>query len=360
MSLPSKNVSSNATQNPSRANSPPTAQEVGPLPMPEVGPLPVGIAGRDRLEDENERRDLVPVPKIKDDTQLGAEGKRFFDMVIVDKSAAVGAHPKVCTSYLNSRFQELMHIETGKPPEDPFHPTLFSCNFYTRTATDGKDINTFVIGFPESLKPYALKIAMAGKIDFTGDEEGNKYKLEYREHHVRVQKQRDSGSEMTWCHLIVKPDSELPAEKFYEAANEKLKSCGLNIQEGGFFKVGGAGAEMDQQKFHVKYDIDWKAVPRKWDKAILASTNDDGPIDLSGLRNHFVVDEETGEKAKFWFKKEYLYDLFNVRECCMRADGNCICDYKSGKQRQRPAEAAAAYKRRKAKMSTKAKMNFEF
>ena len=210
---------------------------------------------------------VVPADPKFDLNELIHAGKFAFNMKIVRVYAIGGANynPKGAVPTLNSKIQDLMGEMTGL--------VIPEAQFYVGYKEPGKeapsdDHGYFEVQVPKPLKPLVMIITgEKGALLFTGDERGNRYKLEYFDYvapDVSEKPARREKNKMYFCRLCpLNKMNGLPQRVIRDALQLHFAKFGITIQthEDAFKQSMDKDREQWDGDWHVEFDVDWDHIP---------------------------------------------------------------------------------------------------
>ena len=261
------------------------------------------------------------IPRDTTNPNFTKEDKFILDLRVMANQAKLGVSPKAAIPNLNASIQSKLlkwhEISTEIEDSDPFDPKLFSVTF---DAT----VQAFICSIPRSLTVLFYIAYLHDEFDFTGDNEGNKWKLMAREHNQRLSKAKKSDS-ITWCHAIVKHDTTFGPESTFRALETAFSACGITIDEKTFNRIPTKDKEQGSNKYHVDFHFEPTHIPR----------DRHGFVDLTGLMNIPADDSPfCTEFINTWFKPEYMLQLFGTCNECYKQKSICLCKEKKQDKRK--------------------------
>lgn len=275
--------------------------------------------------------------------QLQQQAKTTFYFGIATKNlATTTADPRDCLSTFNAMIQTECADALGIEVD----PVLFVPSF-TNMPVYGE---VFQATVPISFEGVIQGLIDAGKLQFTGDTAGNKYKLKQIRLEERTIKALEITNDKMWGHVIVHTACQMSEVDIYQGSAKALAAVGINIHttENGFKRVKGKDKEAGKNKFHFNFDIDWQYVPR----------GAYGKNDLSRVKK-ITINELTGEWATVYLNKENADVCFGICHECFFHRDNCL-GHDDKKRQQGSSSSAANAEAAKKRMRGKAKMSFSF
>jgi hypothetical protein len=174
------------------------------------------------------------------------------------------------------------------------------------------------------------------------------YKLEYKEFVERTFKSHEPIPQGTpWCHVITDKGSKKSERAVFDAALAHMSNYGMKIVDHpeAFKLLPDSSKEQGSGKYHTALEIDHGKVP-----------TDHGLFNLTGIGS-FMIDDETNERAKIWFKPELLTETLNVCNKCYMNNAACRghgAPANDGKRKMSAADNENHAKMRMAKKAAKA------
>ena len=330
---------------PSRAHSPPNEEPVpSAATEPEAPPQP--------KETETETA-MVKMQKF-DIRTIKESGNFIFQLEIEQVMAAqLNYDPSKAVGNLNAYLQDSLSTASGVSDI----PTgLYSVSFVPpKPGTDKKGL--FVCHIPADFKELVTTPEVLSNLEFTGDDEGNNYKLQFA-NYAPLEKTKKRGKNDTfWFHLI--PDESamsLPRRVLYEGTANHIRCFGMTIQEHEDAFVPKLTKDKEQQdgrKFHVEYEVDTILVPMKY-----------GYANVVGLDQINFDPSIPGATGKLWFRPDLLKIVFGACKICYKHEAICLGhghgqSNAAGKRPVASADRMNAAKRRIAEKAAK-QNNFKF
>lgn len=290
-------------------------------------------------------------PDDTQDPKFGQEDKFIIDFGIIASQARTGTTPKSAVPTLNAAIQANLlkwhEITTGRRDPPPFDPKLFSVTF---SETD----QTFICSMPRSLIPIFYTAYLHNEFDFTGDTEGNKWKIRAQDHVRRLRKLKKTDDTMAWCHAIFHGDTTMGPASAFTALEREFSACGITIDPETFNRMTTKDKEQGANKYHVGFSYNSDLLPR--DRG--------GFIQLTSLKQILMSDDPfCQDRITTWFKPENMLFMFGTcNKCYKNKQAVCICA-KADKERKRPRprdSADQAQKRIAARAAASSSSTFKF
>ena len=236
----------------------------------------------------------------------------YFKFDIIDNVApTANFDPKNAVRNLNAVLQQTVGEKVGvEIPKE-----LFDVTFEKPTGaggSDGKmDLGYFLCGVPTPLVPTIIDLTDPKKpptaLAFTGDGEGNNYKLAYAEYIPPATKGKRIKNDTYWFILHPQKGHGLGRRQLFEITNDHIGKFGMTIQEHvDAFKISSTSdGEMGKASWHVEYHLDRMKIP----------TDNWGRYKIEELQL-FTLNPDTKHSATIWFKPDLLRKVFNACDKC--------------------------------------------
>ena len=338
-----------------------TNEEAQPAVLQESAPVEEAIMQTDTAIQPPPTDPTAIVPKLTVPTLVESARYTFCLKIIgIDASGGANYDPEEAVPFLNAALQdEMMTLTALTIPEDQYFvdfdkpPDQAPSNYHGH----------FNCTIPSPLKIFVPDLtAEGGKLTFTGDSKGNKYKLEFLTYiapDVTDKQPRREKNQLYWFLLCpLNKKNGLSRRQVHDALVEHLASFGVTIQKhkDAFKPHMDKNREQWDGDWHVEYDIDWTKVPKN---------PRNGENDISKMKT-MILDEATNQMAYLRFKEHQIRVVWGACFKCFKTleavtDGcTCMLVPQAAPTGKKPQTAAQKSTQAQARIAKKAKMNFTF
>ena len=291
------------------------------------------------------------IVKVYNMNDIKSSGDFAFNLKVTAASLTqVNYEPKKAEGNLNAQLQDAAATISRVPdmPANLFHVA------YVPPPPQEK-YGMFTCHVPAIFTEMATSSTFLAMLTHTGDDEGNRYKLEYAAHVARTNKGKRPKNDAYWFHLDPSDEAmKRPIRELYEKTGVHISKWGMSIQghDKAFEpKLTANKEQRDGNKIHVEYDLNPALVPR----------DDYGRMCIIGLKHIDFDPEVTGCTGTLWFRPDLLEKIFGACKVCNKHLQICIGhepkppQNKAEGKRPIAEEANASAKRRMAAKAAKAK-----
>jgi hypothetical protein len=285
------------------------AMAAAPEPAPEPAPVAAPGMMTNAIVAKPSLQDLVDAPTA------------YCKLDIIKKIAhTANYNPAMAIPNLNASLQ----LEVGAVLGFDIPANLYHISFVEPQGAGGSDgtvdLGSFECGMAAPLLPYVVDLTNpknpAGPLAFTGDDDGNNYKLTYRDYTPPTTGGKKIRTDTYY--LLLKPQKGhgLTRRELYEATNAHFAKYGMTIDtHSDAFKIKDAlNKEMGSNAWHVEYKLDRAKIPM----------DDECRYNVEGLQL-FELDTDQKHTCSVSIKPELLYKIFNAcGKCWKNRDGVCL------------------------------------